>query len=106
MTEQNELGEYRHNLALAFTLGMNCTFHALDVKERDVMSVFNVAKEVADGKLYLGATGAELRLRGFDVPSDVEQEGVKSEQRIAKVVSYEFARFLFEGPRPSDDYEI
>jgi hypothetical protein len=85
---------------------MNSTFHALGTEERDVMRVFNVAKEVAEGKLYLGATGAELRLRGFEIPPGAEHEGVRSQQRIATVICHHFARFLFEGPRPSQDYEI
>lgn len=90
--------EYKQDMMMAFVLGMNCTFQALDKDSEEQLKVFNVAKEVAKGNLYTGATGAEMRLKGLDMPADAEQASVRDERRIATIVCHMFARFLRESP--------
>ncbi len=91
--------EYGQTLIFAFALGMNCTYQAFDIEDRNARRVFDVAKEVAEGNLYLGATGAEMRLKGLDVPADVERDSVQSERKMANIICHYFARLLFEGPQ-------
>lgn len=100
-----DMEEYGQSLILAFTLGMNCTFQAFALEHRDsrdILKVFNVAKDVANGQLYLGATGAEMRLKGLDVPANFENDAVKADQQLAILICHQFARLLFEGPNLSE----
>lgn len=89
--------QYGQELTLAVTFGMNATIQAFGLPKGpgDMMKVMNVAMDVANGELTLGATGAEMRLKGLDVPADIDNEAVREEKRLARIVCHYFARFLF-----------
>ena len=84
---------------LAFLFGINATVEALGVEPSGdtLIRVLNFVKEVAEGKLTLRPTAAELRIRADEPAGDVAADCAADQARLAKMVWQVLAGCLFGG---------
>ena len=84
---------------LAFLFGINATLEAVGIEPSGatLIKVLGFVKEVAEGKLALQPTAAELRIRGQDSGAAVFEECAADQVRLAQMVCHVLAGCLFGG---------
>lgn len=75
-------------LSLAFMLGATAAMHTfgLPSTDSDKAKVVDTLGEIAAGDLTLLDTGAESRLKGLDIPPEVERHAHGGEKLVALII--------------------
>lgn len=75
-------------LSLAFMLGSSAAIHTFGLPntDSDKAKVVDTLGDIANGDLTLLDTGAEARLKGLDIPPEVERLAHGGERQVARII--------------------